>query len=353
MTDMDAAIAEVGMILDKTDQPEPRPGERFHETLCRTWLELRRRLAKAEQERDDWKGESEAAVDAANELRPTLERAEAAEEALSRCDQAGMRLIHGLAALTERIQAAEDNAAMWHRIADERSAALLEASAAKETAGATNCCPLCESNVRRAELAEQMYRRDGAAWHDQELEGQAAAMREALESVQWSRFCPGGTIGGPLHGCPKCGGFSDGTHDDDCPIGKALAPDAGKAVLARLARAEAVEKWARRCEKDCPVLRQAQGNVANIVNLHNALLLADDERAALDAQADEGPRRRQPMTDNASTVTAPCPCEPADAGTTLLAEHERLQALVEAVRAWQRSPVFDTASVRAALVGLP
>lgn len=84
---------------------------------------------------------------------------------------------------------------------------------------------------REIERREEMLRYD--AQRIAELEAQCATMREALEKVSWGSL--------PIiraQGCRQCLSIAIGRHADGCIVGAALAPDAGRALLERLERAE-------------------------------------------------------------------------------------------------------------------
>ena len=69
-------------------------------------------------------------------------------------------------------------------------------------------------------------------------EAQCAAMREALEQVEWE----GGYAGDILTSaawCPECGAERGDGHTASCSVGQALAVGAGATLLAKVARLEA------------------------------------------------------------------------------------------------------------------
>lgn len=98
------------------------------------------------------------------------------------------------------------------------------------------------------EALREIERRDellaGADHRNAELEAQAAALREALEAVEWVTLEPD-----ELPGCPFCrrtgpcwdaqGNKEGGVHEPDCHVAAALASDAGRQLLERLRKAEA------------------------------------------------------------------------------------------------------------------
>lgn len=157
---------------------------------------FRERAEAAEREMVDWRGEAEAAVDAAIQLRPMTERAEAAER--------------------ERDDAIT-NATRW-------GARMQEAD--RQRVG--------------AELD-----RDAARLERDEAVAAAAVMREALEAVQWAVVSHSSIVHGDFHHCPRCEAFEKYGHDDDCLIGTALASTAGRGTLAELRRLRAFAQRVR------------------------------------------------------------------------------------------------------------
>lgn len=61
-------------------------------------------------------------------------------------------------------------------------------------------------------------------------EAQCAAMREALEDTEYGKSYEGASV--VMHMCPVCDQTRGTGHAPDCPVGTALATDAGAALLA-------------------------------------------------------------------------------------------------------------------------
>jgi len=67
-----------------------------------------------------------------------------------------------------------------------------------------------------------------------ELNAQSAMLREALEREQWDDVVE--DRGYRAHWCRRCTGSKAVEHDKDCPIGLALASDAGAKMLTEVRR---------------------------------------------------------------------------------------------------------------------
>lgn len=68
---------------------------------------------------------------------------------------------------------------------------------------------------------------------------EAAALREALDSIEWSRECGGGAFGEKSWDeCPICDNERGAGHTTECPIGKALSTTAGAALLEKVKKLE-------------------------------------------------------------------------------------------------------------------
>jgi len=96
------------------------------------------------------------------------------------------------------------------------------------------------NQIREEQLREELARVT-------QVQAQCAAMREALEAVEWEEVESWLTV---HRVCPLCGRRETNGHAADCEIAVALAPDAGRMLLEEVQQlreaAKAVKNWRQR-----------------------------------------------------------------------------------------------------------